>query len=58
MPPEQLEKLGVGYRRIPVMVIGQDSYCNSRLMLINLRRPFQKHDWELNDHSRKALSMY
>ena len=40
MPREQLEELGVNYRRIPVMAIGRDIYCDSRLMFDKLEQLF------------------
>jgi glutathione S-transferase len=36
MPREDLALLGVGYRKIPVMVIGKDVYCDSRLIISKL----------------------
>jgi len=33
MPRPDLELLGVGYRKIPVLAIGKDVYCDSRLIL-------------------------
>lgn len=41
MPPRpDLEKLGVTYRRIPVMAIGSDLYFDTALMISELERRF------------------
>ena len=39
MPREQLEELGVNYRRIPIMAIGRD-VCDTRIMLAKLEELF------------------
>ena len=36
MPRTVLGQLGVKYRRIPIMAIGKDIYCDSRLMIEKL----------------------
>lgn len=36
MPREDLELLGVGYRKIPVVIIGKDIYCDSRFIISKL----------------------
>lgn len=36
MPREVLSRLGVHYRRIPVMAIGKDIYCDSRMIISKL----------------------
>src|SRR4051812_35696340 len=36
MPRPDLGLLGVGYRKIPVMAIGKDLYCDSRLIIFKL----------------------
>ena len=43
MPREQLEELGVNYRRIPLMAIGRDIYCDSRLMFEKLEQLFPEN---------------
>jgi len=40
MPRPDLSALGVKYRRIPVMSIGRDVYCDSRIMLRKLEEMF------------------
>ena len=40
LPREDLNALGVKYRRIPVMSIGRDIYCDSRLILQKLEERF------------------
>ncbi|KAG9187909.1 hypothetical protein G6011_05780 [Alternaria panax] len=36
MPRADLELIGVGYRRIPIMAVGKDVYCDSRLIVSKL----------------------
>ena len=43
MPREQLEELGVNYRRIPILAIGKDIYCDSRIMFDKLEELFPKN---------------
>ena len=40
LPREDLNALGVSYRRIPVMSIGRDVYCDTRLILAKLEKLF------------------
>ena len=40
MPRPDLEAIGVRYRRIPVMAIGRDVYCDTRLILDKLEQLF------------------
>ncbi|KAL9120462.1 MAG: hypothetical protein Q9187_002982 [Circinaria calcarea] len=40
LPREDLNALGVKYRRIPVMSIGRDIYCDTRLILQKLEERF------------------
>jgi glutathione S-transferase len=40
MPRPDLEAIAVKYRRIPVMAIGRDVYCDTRLMLDKLEQLF------------------
>jgi len=40
MPRADLDALGVKYRRIPVMAIGRDVYCDTRLILRKLEEKF------------------
>ncbi len=40
LPREDISALGLTYRRIPVMAIGRDVYCDSRLMLQKLEERF------------------
>jgi hypothetical protein len=43
MPREQLEELGVNYRRIPILAIGRDIYCDTRLMFDKLEQLFPEN---------------
>ncbi|KAH7067104.1 hypothetical protein FB567DRAFT_542046 [Paraphoma chrysanthemicola] len=40
MPRPDLASIGVGYRKIPVMAIGKDVYCDSRLIISKLEALF------------------
>ena len=40
LPREDLNALGVKYRRIPIMSIGRDIYCDTRLILRRLEERF------------------
>lgn len=50
--PELKERLGVNYRRIPVMSIGRDIYCDSLLMLEKLEELFPYKDGEVLRHGK------
>lgn len=48
MPPRpELEILGITYRRIPVLVVGNDVYCDTALAIIALEERFPKKGLEL-----------
>lgn len=57
MPRPDLAALGVQYRRIPVLAIGRDLYCDTRLILEKLeeRYPDGALGAKDNDHDGKAL---
>ncbi len=40
LPREQLEALGIKYRRIPLLAIGRDVYCDTRLIIDKLEQLF------------------
>ncbi|KAK3065158.1 hypothetical protein LTS18_008016 [Coniosporium uncinatum] len=40
LPRPDLEELGIKYRRIPLMAIGRDVYCDSRLIFHKLEELF------------------
>lgn len=40
MPRPDLEAIGVAYRRIPIVVVGKDVYCDTRLILRKLEQLF------------------
>ena len=40
LPREDINALGVKYRRIPIMSIGRDVYCDTRLILCKLEEKF------------------
>ncbi|KAH7405688.1 hypothetical protein DE146DRAFT_649424 [Phaeosphaeria sp. MPI-PUGE-AT-0046c] len=40
MPRPDLASIGVGYRKIPILAIGKDVYCDSRLIISKLEEQF------------------
>ena len=42
MPRPVLDRIGVHYRRIPVMAVGRDIYCDSRCIIDRLERLYDK----------------
>jgi glutathione S-transferase len=50
--PDLKERLGVNYRRIPVLSIGKDIYCDTLLILEKLEEVFPYRDGEVLRHGR------
>lgn len=40
--PDISDRLGIGYRRIPVLAIGNDVYCDTSLMIPTIERIFSE----------------
>lgn len=55
MPRPDLNALGVQYRRIPILTIGKDIYCDSRLILQKLEERFSEGRLGLEDPDGRAL---
>jgi glutathione S-transferase len=55
MPRPDLAALGVQYRRIPVLAIGKDVYCDTRLILQKLEELFPQGALGAQDADGKAL---
>lgn len=55
MPRPDLEAIGVKYRRIPVMAIGRDVYCDTRLMLDKLEQLFPEGVLGASQPDQKAV---
>ncbi|EFR00962.1 hypothetical protein MGYG_03964 [Nannizzia gypsea CBS 118893] len=55
LPRPDLAALGVQYRRIPVLSIGKDIYCDSRLILKKLEEQFPNGKLGATDSDGKAL---
>ena len=55
LPRPDLNALGVKYRRIPVMAIGRDIYCDSRIMLQKLEEMFPEGALGASTAEEKAL---
>jgi glutathione S-transferase len=43
LPREQLAELGIHYRRIPILAIGKDIYCDTRLIIDKLEQLFPEN---------------
>ena len=55
LPREDINALGVKYRRIPVMTIGMDIYCDTRLMLQKLEEKFPDGKLGASQSDQRAL---
>ena len=55
LPRPDLKALGVSYRRIPVMAIGRDIYCDTRLMLSKLESMYPKGALGASNPDQKAI---
>ncbi|SLM34818.1 Thioredoxin-like fold [Lasallia pustulata] len=55
LPREDLSALGVKYRRIPVMSIGRDIYCDTRLILQKLEEKFPSGALGASQADQKAV---
>ena len=55
MPRPDLEAIGVRHRRIPVMAIGRDVYCDTRLMLDKLEELFPQDALRASQPDQQAV---
>ena len=55
LPREDLNALGVKYRRIPVLSIGRDVYCDTRLILQKLEERFSDGALGASQPDQKAI---
>ena len=55
MPREDLNALGVKYRRIPVLSIGRDIYCDSRFIIEKLEEQYPSGALGASQPDQKAL---
>ena len=55
LPREDINALGVKYRRIPIMSIGRDVYCDTRLILQKLEEKFPDGALGASKADQKAL---
>ncbi|OAL22394.1 hypothetical protein AYO20_11180 [Fonsecaea nubica] len=58
MPRPDLSVLGVKYRRIPVMTIGRDVYCDSRIILRKLEELFSEGALGASSGEEKAIEKF
>lgn len=58
MPRPDLKALGVNYRRIPVMTIGRDIYCDTRIMLRKLEEFFPNSPLRASTAEQKAIEKF
>jgi glutathione S-transferase len=54
-PRPDFQNLGLSYRRIPVLAIGRDVYCDTALILRKLETLFPKEPLGVSDHREKAI---
>ena len=55
LPREDINALGVKYRRIPIMSIGRDIYCDTRLILHKLEEKFPSGALGASQPDQKAV---
>ncbi|KAG8525830.1 uncharacterized protein KY384_000590 [Bacidia gigantensis] len=55
LPRPDLERLGVAYRRIPILAHGRSIYCDSRLILEKLESAFPNSHLESIDPEQEAV---
>lgn len=55
MPRPDLAAIGVNYRRIPVLAMGKDVYCDTRLILSKLEKLYPDGALGASDSDGKAL---
>lgn len=55
MPRPDLEAIGVKYRRIPIMTIGRDVYCDTRLILGKLEQVFPEGTLGASQPDQRAV---
>lgn len=55
LPRQDLNDLGVAYRRIPLMSIGRDVYCDTRLILAKLENKFPEGALGAQQADQKAV---
>lgn len=55
LPREDINALGVKYRRIPIMSIGRDVYCDTRLILQKLEEKFPDGALGASQPDQKAV---
>lgn len=55
LPREDINALGVKYRRIPIMSIGRDVYCDTRLILQKLEERFPTGALGATQADKRAL---
>lgn len=55
LPREDINALGVKYRRIPIMSIGRDVYCDTRLILQKLEEKFPSGALGASQPDQKAI---
>jgi glutathione S-transferase len=55
LPRPDLNILGIKYRRIPLMAIGRDFYCDSRIILSKLEELFPNSEMAALSNDQKAI---
>ena len=55
LPREQLEELGIKYRRIPILAIGRDVYCDSKLIIDKLEQLYPENKLGSSEPFEQAI---
>ncbi|KAI1618000.1 glutathione S-transferase [Exophiala viscosa] len=58
LPRPDLNALGINYRRIPVLAVGRDIYCDSRLILRKLEELFPDGTLGASSGEQKAIERF
>lgn len=55
LPREVLQSLNINYRRIPILAIGRDIYCDTRLIISKLEQLFPENKLSASTSDGKAM---
>lgn len=55
LPREQFQELGIHYRRIPLLAIGRDVYCDTRLIIDKLEQLFPEGRLSSSDPFKRGI---
>ena len=58
LPRPDIKALGVNYRRIPILAIGRDIYCDTRIILRKLEQLFPDQPLGSTDGEQQAIQKF